>query len=156
MTAKHRSQGGFTYLALLFMIAIMGAVSAFTGVLWSTSQQRAKERQLLFIGNEFRKAIGAYYERSPGTVKRYPADLQALLLDERHVGTVRHLRRIYTDPMTLDKAWGLVRAPDGTVMGVYSTSSLKPVKKRFSDENAGFENASTYSEWRFVYTSRNR
>nr|WP_187362424.1 type II secretion system protein [Massilia rubra] len=138
------------------MIAIMGAVSAVTGVLWSTSQQRAKERQLLFIGNEFRKAIGDYYERSPGAVKRYPADLKALLLDERHVGTVRHLRRIYMDPMTLDQEWGLVRALDGTVMGVYSTSSLSPIKKRFSEHNAGFENASAYSEWKFVYVPRER
>jgi type II secretory pathway pseudopilin PulG len=156
VTRRQRSQGGFTYLALLFMIAIMGAVSAVTGVLWSTSQQRAKERQLLFVGNEFRKAIGDYYERSPGAVKRYPADLQALLLDERHVGTVRHLRRIYTDPMTLGQEWGLVRAPDGAVMGVYSTSSQSPVKKRFSEQNAGFDNATAYSDWKFVYIPRER
>lgn len=149
--AKNRRSEGFTYLALLFMIAIMGALAAMTGLIWSTAQQRAKERELLFIGNEFRSAIGAYYERTPGAIKRYPDDLEALLLDLRHVTAVRHLRRIYMDPMTLNKEWGLVRAADGTVMGIHSKSSAAPMKRSFTDENAAFENAVAYTDWKFVY-----
>ena len=45
---------GFTYIGLLLLIAFMGISLAATGVVWSKVQQRQKERQLLFSGNQFR------------------------------------------------------------------------------------------------------
>lgn len=143
---------GFTYMAVLFMTAIMGTVLAAMGTIWSTAQQREKERELLFIGSEFRKAIGTYYERTPGTMKRYPTSLKDLLKDNRQLSTVRHLRRIYIDPMTLKAEWGLVKAADGGVMGIYSQSELTPFKKNnFSALDESFTKAEKYSQWRFVY-----
>jgi type II secretory pathway pseudopilin PulG len=148
--AKHEE--GFTYLALLFLVAIMGTVLAGSGAIWSISRQRDNERELLFIGNEFRKAIGSYYERTPGTVKRYPNSLNDLLKDDRHLGTVHHLRRIYLDPMTSRPDWGIVRAPDGGIMGVYSQSSEKPIKQDgFASSDSEFVQADSYAKWRFMY-----
>src|SRR5687767_12759040 len=106
---KIKRSDGFTYMAVLFFVAIMGIVLSVTGVIWSTAQQREKERELLFVGNEFRKAIGAYYERTPGTVKKYPLSFNDLLKDNRQLATVRHLRRIYADPITAKSEWGIVR-----------------------------------------------
>lgn len=147
-----RGQAGFTYLALLFFVAAMGIMLALSGQLWSTAQQRVKERELLYIGGEFQRAIGAYYEGSPGTLKRYPRQLEDLLMDNRMAGTVRRLRRIYLDPMTLSADWGLVTAPDGGIMGVYSRSSARPVKEgNFADNQVGFDAAPSYASWRFVY-----
>ncbi|MES2321445.1 MAG: type II secretion system protein [Pseudomonadota bacterium] len=147
-----RRDGGFTYLALLFFVAAMGATLAATGLLWSTAQQRVKEQELLFIGNAFRQAIGDYYERTPGALKRYPPSLDALLKDDRQAGTVRHLRRIYADPFTHQSKWGEIKSSDGGVKGVYSLSDETPIRKvgvalRASEGAAEVR----YSDWQFIY-----
>ena len=41
---------------------------------------------------------------------------------------VRHLRRLYKEPITGQDEWGLVEAPGGGVMGVYSRSEDEPIK----------------------------
>ncbi|MNK73173.1 hypothetical protein D3C87_926660 [compost metagenome] len=143
---------GFTYLGLLFMIAILGTTLAAGGTLWSAAQQRENERDLLFIGAEFRKGIASYYERTPGTVKRYPLNMSDLLRDNRHLAMVRHVRRIYIDPMTKSQDWGIVRAPDGGIMGIYSLSDARPIKRSEVQRlNIDFEKASKYSDWKFFY-----
>jgi type II secretory pathway pseudopilin PulG len=143
---------GFTYLALLFIVALMGVALAAGGVIWSVARQRDKERELLYVGGAFRKAIGSYYEGAPGSVKRYPVSFDDLLKDNRQLGTVRHLRRIYLDPMSSQPEWGIVRAPDGGIMGVYSKSNERPIKQTgFSLQEAAFESAQSYAEWRFIY-----
>ena len=147
-----KKQSGFTYLAILFAIAIAGVVLAATGINWSQAGQREKELELLFVGNQFRQAIALYYEKSPGTVKRYPRTLNDLLKDDRQLGTQRYLRKIYTDPMTRKAEWGAVVAPDGGVMGVHSLSDAVPLKSaNFDDANLALEGASKYSSWIFAY-----
>ncbi|MES2356529.1 MAG: type II secretion system protein [Pseudomonadota bacterium] len=147
-----RKDAGFTYLALLFFVALMGIVLATTGMLWSTAQQREKERDLLFIGNEYRKAIASYYERTPGTVKRYPDNFNDLLKDNRQLTTTRHLRRLYIDPMTSTPQWGAVRAPEGGIRGVYSLSTDAPLKRNgFTQKDETLNGAKNYTEWRFTY-----
>lgn len=146
------SQRGFTYLAMLFAVAMVGVALSAAGVMWSTERQREREKELLFIGNQFRHAIADYYEHSPGTVKRYPRSLVDLLRDNRFLGIQRHLRQIYVDPMTGSDNWGLITAPEGGIMGVHSLSNARPVKQAgFSDRDADFERKETYSDWRFVY-----
>lgn len=147
-----RRQSGFTYLALLFIVATLGALLALTGVVWSTAQQRVKERELLFVGNAYRTAIGLYYERAPGALKHYPQTLDALLLDTRQLATTRYLRRLYIDPLTATPQWGVVRAPDGGIMGVYSLADVSTIKRsNFDERDKTFEGAVTYAGWRFVY-----
>lgn len=147
-----RAQRGFTYLGLLFAVAIVGVLLAAVGVLWSTERQRQKEAELLLIGAEFRAAIGAYYEQTPGLVKRYPAKLQDLLKDDRYLSVRRYLRQIYADPMTGTREWGLVVAPEGGIMGVRSLSEAQPIKQaEFPFEWMDFDGMRQYSEWRFVY-----
>lgn len=148
-------QSGVTYLAMLFFVAMSGILLSGTGATWSTMQHREKEKELLYIGGEFRKAIASYYERSPGSVKKYPAKLDDLLIDNRFVYTLRHLRRIHRDPFTGHAEWGIVRADDGGIKGVYSLSSATPLKKAgFELSEADFEEAKSYAAWRFVYEPR--
>ena len=69
--ALARYQRGFTYLGLLMFVIISGIALSSTGQVWHAEAQREKERELLFIGEQFRKAIGSYYESTPGGVKTY-------------------------------------------------------------------------------------
>jgi len=149
----HNIHSGFTYLTLLISIAIMGAVLASFGVMWSTAQQRENERELLFVGGQFRNAIAQYHLNSPGNAKRYPASLDNLLKDNRQLATKRYLRKIFIDPMTRSNKWGLVKSADGRIMGVFSLSEEQPLKTdNFSSENLRLKGKKKYSEWHFVYS----
>ena len=148
-------QRGFTYLAVLFLVAIMGAVLAATATVWHTLAQRDKERELLYIGHEFRSAIGLYYERTPGTAKQFPKKMEYLLEDKRQTNLARYLRKRYLDPLTASKEWGLVAGPGETVMGVYSLSQATPIKTgNFDDADKNFEGANNYQDWKFVYAPK--
>lgn len=148
-------QRGFTYLAVLFMIALMGVMLASVATMWHTARQREKERELLFIGSQFRLAVERYYEKSPGAQKQYPARLEDLLKDSRFVTPQRHLRRVYRDPMTGGSEWGLVKAPQGGIMGIYSLSQGAPLKTgNFHPADKGLEGKQKYAEWVFFYMPR--
>src|SRR4051812_38747146 len=94
-TSAGKSQQGFTYLAVMIVVATLGFGLAAIGEFTSHAQQREKEVELLFVGNEFRQEITAYYEQTPGVVKRYPQKLEDLLQDKRYPMAKRYLRRIY-------------------------------------------------------------
>lgn len=150
-TQAGRGQCGFTYIGLLLFVAMMGAALAGTGVLYRTQVQREKEKELLFIGDQFRRAIMLYYEQSPGGDKRYPKSLDDLLRDNRYPGAQRYLRRVYADPMTGTTDWGLLRA-DGGISGVYSLSEGTPMKTaRFPSEYEQFTGKTSYTDWVFAY-----
>lgn len=112
------NQDGFTYLILLFSIAILGIGLATTGVIWSTESRLAKERELEFIGQEFVRAIESYYNATPGEVKTYPPTLEDLVNDTRFLFTKRHLRRIYINPLTNKADWKFLHSLQGGIRGV--------------------------------------
>ena len=149
MSAGKR-QGGFTYLGLLIVVAVMGAGAAAYGQIASHAAQREKEAELIFRGEQFRAAIASYYKKE----SRYPQALADLVEDKRYPMPVRHLRRVYEDPLSAKADWGLVESPEGGgVMGVYSKVEAVPIKVgNFSLANQAFEKAKTYSDWKFVHS----
>lgn len=146
-------QRGYTYIGLLIVVALMGTVLAAAGVVWRTQAQREREADLLFAGRQFAAAITHFYERTPvGQRQRFPARLEELVDDRRWPTTTRHLRRVFPDPMTGKPEWGIVRAPDGGILGVYSLSREVPIKRSgFGAPYDDFASAATYQDWRFVY-----
>jgi len=124
------NQDGFTYLILLFSIAILGIGLATTGVIWSTESRLAKERELEFIGQEFVRAIDSYYNSTPGDVKTYPQTLEELVNDTRFLFTKRHLRKIYMNPFNNDNRWELIYHPLGGINGVKLTVSGSSTRKK--------------------------
>lgn len=153
MKRSARAQAGYTYLSLLFFVALAGVGLAHFGMLWHMETQRDREKELMFVGDQFRRAIATYYEESPEGKKQYPATLEDLLEDNRTVNGRRHLRRIYTDPFTGDDQWGLIKTPGGDrIMGVYSLSQAAPVKAAgFAERYAAFGTARHHSDWKFVH-----
>ncbi len=148
-----RGQQGFTLAGALIVVAVLGAGMAAYGEIASHAAQREKEQELLFVGNQFRQAIGAYYERTPGAVKRFPEKLEDLLQDKRHPMPQRQLRRLYADPMTGKRDWGLVSAPEGGIMGVYSLSQAQPIKTGgFLARDSSLADSAQYTGWQFVYS----
>ena len=153
------AQRGFSYLIVLFAVALLGAGLAATGTVWHTANTREKETELLFIGNAYRDAIRSFYERTPSGVKAFPGSLKDLEKDPRVPAAMRHIRRLYRDPVTGTADWGLIAAPGGGIMGVYSKSEAQPLKlANFDLPNRIFEERAmllqekmTYRDWQFAY-----
>ena len=140
-----------SYLALLLAVAITSGALAAGATLWSQVQRRERERQLLWAGDQIRRAIVAYSQNGADQVSPYPQTLQDLLLDPRSPARRRFLRQIYDDPMTRSTDWGLIRNPQGRIVGVYSRSDARPLKKgRFPAPYDDFELAASYADWRFT------
>lgn len=144
---------GFTYIGLLIVIAIAGIGLATVGVLWQTEMQREREKELLFVGNAFKQALMSYQSSTPGGIRQLPKTLQELVTDQRFPYIKHHLRKIYSDPMTGKADWGL-EMQQGAIMGIYSKSTLQPIKKfGFDAGNEVFINAKKYSDWIFTANS---
>ncbi len=163
----NRTEQGFIYLWTMFAVTVAGIVLAGAGQTWQIKAQREKELELLFIGEEFREAIMSYFNGAQGGgAKEYPDSLEQLLEDKRGASPIRHLRRIYLDPMTNTDDWGLVEEPppedesgatrsniNSGIIGVYSLSKKTPMKKEnFPEHFSEFADAETYQDWQFVFT----
>lgn len=149
------TQAGFTYLAILILIAVMSVGLARVGEVWHTQLKREKEEQLLFAGDQIRAAITMYYAHAPSPVGRFPTSLEDLLKDPRYPATKRYLRRIYADPMTNGTKWELVKNANGDILGVHSGSDEEPIKKSsFGIADQDFEGKTKYSEWVFVVSPK--
>jgi len=144
-----KKQKGFTLMGAMIMVAAMGAGLAAYGQMASHAAQREKEAELLFRGNQYRQAIETFYKKD----QKYPRTLAELLEDRRYPNPAHHLRKLYADPITGRAEWGLMEAPGGGIMGVYSKSEDAPVKTgAFSLVNKTFADAKRYADWQFFYT----
>jgi type II secretory pathway pseudopilin PulG len=146
------NQSGYILVGLLILIMVAGYALAATGTKFSEVRKREREQELLKVGDTIRKAIGNYYNQTPGVVKQYPPNLEALIRDDRFPEPKRYLRKLYIDPVTQREGWGILEAPSGGVMGIYSLSAARPYKsKSFRLIYQHFENKKYYGEWYFAY-----
>ena len=153
---KHDPQAGFTYIAVLILLAIL-ALTAIGGLqVGAVMQRRAAEESLLDIGGEFRAALKSYAAATPAGLPTVPASLQDLLRDPRFPNPKRHLRKLYFDPMTGKQDWALVLTLDGTgILGIHSRSTAQPIKiGNFPPAYQSFENKKSYTEWVFTQPPR--
>ena len=148
----HAAQRGFAYLALLISLAIIAVAAAGTIQLGAIYQRRVAERELLYIGGAFQRALLEYAENTPLGQPTQPRTLDELLLDPRYPNPMRYLRKLYADPMTGKPDWVLVKGLDGqTIIGLHSASTAHPIKlAHFPKEFQGFERKQHYTEWVFV------
>lgn len=112
-----RRQSGFTYLGVLFAIAILGIGLSAASEVWVMTAKRQRMEQLEWVGQQYVQAIGSYYEASPGRVKAYPRALQHLLEDQRFAFVRRHLRQTYVNPFSGLADWEVIGTADGGIRG---------------------------------------
>lgn len=169
-----RSSAGFTYVAALVMVVIMGIMLSQAAITWKTRMQREQEVELLFRGTQIRDALRRWYRLVPGNNRgsaqpgqsaqqqptvippgiRNLTELKDLLQDPGSPGKVRYLRRLYLDPIT-GKEWGLVKDANQRIIGVASTSEAEPIKQAnfpLDLDPTDFEGKKKYSEWQFICT----
>ncbi len=144
-----KRQAGFAYLWTLMLVAFMGVGLTIAADLYATAMRRDKERELLFIGHEFRHALEAYTKANGAS--QYPLTLEDLLKDPRFPNAKRHLRRLYNDPITGKPDWTPV-LQQGRIVGIRSSSTKRPIKQdNFDDDDAGLAKKTRYADWIFSY-----
>lgn len=148
--ARHDSRG-FGLVVVLILIAVTSFGLSMAAQSWANDARRDREQQLLRIGQLYVQAIERYRRSSPGTDKRLPQALEELVLDTRFVGTVRHLRRLYPDPVGASGEWGLVRDDAGRIKGVFSLSEAAPlISGEVRRPGLLLQPAQRYSDWQFT------
>jgi type II secretory pathway pseudopilin PulG len=146
------SEKGFTLLAALFILMIMGIMLGMMGESWSMIMRRDREEELLFRGKQIKTAIERFnknndkYGQGMGGVR----GLDSLLKDYRSLETNRYLRKEWKDPIS-GKEWQLIKDPVKGVIGVASPSDQEPLKKaNFPEEFKDFVGKDKYSKWQFL------
>ena len=132
------------------MVVIMGLAAGMAGQSWRSTVQRAREAELLWRGQQYQKAIASYYAVRQGQ-QMLPAKLEDLVKDPRFPQVVRHLRKLYKDPMT-GEDWELVADSSQRIVGVRSRSDLEPFRKDgFPKSLEKLKGKKAYNEWEFVF-----
>lgn len=147
-----KNEQGSMLLGLLIVIALSAIAMMASVDVWVVERQREREQELLFVGDQYRQAIQRYFYGAPaGTPRILPTDLSLLLQDDRYPTPVRHIRRLYPDPMTGHAQWGELRSANG-ITGIYSLSPARAIKQAgFAAADQSFTGKQFYSEWVFSY-----
>ena len=136
---------GFTLAALIVLIFIMMLMWALALPVWTKMNQREKELELIWRGEQIQKAIGRYYFKNGA----YPVSLDVLVQK-------KFLRKLYKDPVWPNGEWDTLysttqeRKKDGTyenkfgpIIGVASQSQDTAIVWYF--------NRKRHNMWRFIF-----
>jgi len=147
-----RKQKGMALIALLLFVAATGVAAACLVRLGEAVARRQVEAALIDAGQEFSNAFSSYRGMTPAGMPDQPATLEELLRDTRFPGNVRHLRKLYSDPVTGSERWGLFIDPQTKrIAGVYSRSNRAPLKTgNFPRQLESLSGQAAYSDWVFT------
>lgn len=142
-----RSNAGFTYIAALFLVMVMGIMLGAVGQSVQVIMKREREKELIFRGLQYRDAIERWTKKGATPL----LDIKNLLRDPRSAAGDKYLRQLYTDPIT-GGDWRILKDPNLGIYGVASTSEQEPLKVgNFPDVIKDFKEKKKYSEWEFIY-----
>lgn len=149
--AARRGQRGMLLIGVLVLIALASLTAVQTGQRWFDARQRNSEQELLFVGEQYRQAIEAYWREAPNTVQRMPTSVDDLITDKRFPFPKHHLRKQFRDPLMPSQA--LMEVRDGpALIGVYSEAEGTPFRQTgFDGDQKSFNGAQSYADWKFTY-----
>lgn len=111
------NQNGLTFLTAMFMVMLIGIMTAFTGKSWTAIMKREREKELLFRGSQIKEAIENWNNPnySANGVKRSSRlqlmDLKDLLQDKGSLAKLKYLPQHYATKLD-DKDKSRKCAPD--------------------------------------------
>lgn len=121
-----RHAGGFTYLMLLWWVAISGVMLTALGQQWLLESRRQREAELVFRGTELGRALATYRATTPAGMPDAPQSVDELLEDRRGPQMQRHLRQAWRDPITGQPWTPLI--VNGRILGFHSASNREPLR----------------------------
>jgi type II secretory pathway pseudopilin PulG len=165
-----KSSAGFTYVAAIVMVVIMGIMLSQAAQYWTMRMQREREVELLYKGTQVRDAMRAWYggkasggtwtPPATGTTQRPNLTELKTLLNGTDSAAKTHFLRPSNmkvkDPITgKELDWELFKdAGSPKVIGVYIKSNGVPIKQdnfQFDLHPDDFRAKKKYSEWVFIY-----
>lgn len=140
---------GYSYLVVLFLVALTAAGLAALGRAWSTAAQRERERELEFRGSAIANAITSYQRAGTVVGPDLPRSLDDLLEDRRGVTVRHHLRQRYADPFTGEADWELVppQAASAAGFNAVRSRSKRPLLREQAPDGGALHKA---SDWLFT------
>jgi len=151
-----RSETGFTYIAALVLVVVMGIMLGAIGQSVKVIMKREREKELIFRGLQYRDAIERWNDPKlkRGQLKNLKDLVELTVSSNVSASKDRLLRKLYTDPITGGE-WKTLPNPPDPVQGIYgvaSTSSEEPFKQgNFPEVIKNFEGKKKYSDWEFIY-----
>jgi type II secretory pathway pseudopilin PulG len=170
----YKSSAGFTYLAALVLVIVLGIMLGVAAQSWTMLMKREREAELLFRGRQIVEAIARWNNPTAAPGVKPPVrplnDLKDLLTDPNSLAKVHYLRRdptkAYNDPIT-GKEWDTIKVGGRGIVGVASKSEDTPLKQDgFLESNypldptrdsylitmyKNFKGKTKYKDWQFVY-----
>lgn len=148
-----KSVTGFTYIAALVMVVVMGIMLGAAGQSIRVIMKREREKELIFRGLQYRDAIERWSKK--GVPLKDLKDLvEPTVSTNVNASKDRLMRKLYKDPIT-GGDWKTLPSPPDPIQGIWgvaSTSSEEPLKQaNFPEVLKNFEGKKKYSEWEFVY-----
>ena len=120
------SESGHLLIALMIGLTVLAIFLTVAAQQWSTVERREREKELIFRGNQYARAIKKYQLEHGGA---YPTALNQLL--EPGPRRLRYIRKLFRDPMAPDGKWGILLA-DPSGKGFINPNALP-------EENGGVE-----------------
>ena len=146
------TETGFSYLMVMLAVTLMGFLMTVAAKQWKTIIQRELEMDLLAKGMEIQAAL-ALYSATAKAGRVMPGEIYPHTLAELTRPPKPFLRKVYLDPVGHGE-WELLRAPTGGIMGVRSTSKLRPIKQNnFPLVVRHFQGKPTHHDWVFQHPS---
>lgn len=153
----NKHQNGFGYIAVLVVVFVLALFASSATENIFTNSKREKELELIFIGNQYAKAIESYYRFMPSGINEFPNKLDDLIDDTRTLPSKKHLRSLYKDPITGLDDWILIKNEDDKIIGIHSSSNQMPLFHNFYKSKyiapEVFAKATTYSDWTFTFSN---
>jgi type II secretory pathway pseudopilin PulG len=127
--AGNPGQSGFTLAGVIVIMTIMMIVVAYTVPrMWSTVMKRERERQTIYVMQQYAKAIMEFQKKN----QTYPTSPQQLK-DARMPRMIRGVKGEYIDPLTGEVDWLVIPQAAGASLpghnlspGVNGTGGVSP------------------------------
>jgi hypothetical protein len=112
-TNPSRRQEGYALLLVVFFMALLVVGTMSIGLRVLTEGRREKEKELIWRGKQYTRAIKLYYRKTG----RFPTTVDNLVLPS--TGNIRFLRQAYKEPMNKDDgSWRFIYVgPSGQLIG---------------------------------------